>query len=141
MYGLADYYEMWVLRNYALNEFSTLVHYRRLDIRKGNAIGSFIDVVREVGSRTAGPDPLRVSFLKLAMEHATDVCTNAQFIKDLGGTGFSDLAADMLYEVAQQMARDCWDYINKRITMTTTIPHMKEKEESWDDCAPGWRHS
>jgi hypothetical protein len=144
VYGLADYYEMEGLRSYALESFSSLVHQRRLDLREGDTMESFIDVAREVGTRTATgtdlrEDPLRNSFLKLVMEHATDLCTNRQFIKDLGNSGFTDLAADMLYEVAQQMRRDCHYSIDKRISMTTILSHMKEHEEFWEDCAPGWR--
>ena len=114
VYGLADYYEMQKLREYSCGRFSNIVN-ERVDLRPESMMRSFIDVVREIGARTTSSNPcgLRSCFLKLVMEHATDLCTNPGFIKDLGDSGHSELAAEMLQEVAECMVRDRYYHIDR----------------------------
>jgi hypothetical protein len=138
VYGLADYYEMDELRNYALERFSSLVDQRRLEIWRENILEGLIDVVREVSARTApGNDCLRTSFLKLIAEHPADLCTNLHFIRELGDSRLSDILADMLRAVAQQLRRDREHYISFRKDMLGLQSKMKEPEDFWDYCAPG----
>jgi hypothetical protein len=140
LYGLADYYEMKTLREYSCNRFSKIVD-QRVDLRPEHTMRSFIDVVREVGARTYPSDPcgLRGSFLKLIMEHATDLCTNRGFIKDLGDSGLSELAADMLQEVSECMLRDRYYHIDRRKNLMTLHKRLTEREDFWEGCAPGWK--
>lgn len=140
VYGLANYYDMERLRDYSRNKFSKIVDQRRVDLRSEHTLRSFIDVVKEIGARTSNSnDSLRMSFLKLIMEHATDLCTNADFIKDLGDSGLCELAADMLREVALSLERDRHFHIDRRKNLMTLHTRMTEKEEFWEDCAPGWK--
>lgn len=139
VYGLADYFEMGELRNYALERFSSLVDQRRLEIWRENILEGLIDVVREVSARTAsGNDCLRTSFLKLIAEHPADLCTNLHFIRELGDSGLSDIVVDMLRTVAQQLRRDREHYISSRKDMLELQSKMKGPEDFWDYCAPGW---
>jgi hypothetical protein len=140
VYDLADYYEMQTLREYSCNRFSKIVDQRRVDLSAEHKLRSVIDVVKEIGARTNKPgDPLRMMFLKLIMEHATDLCCDPDFIKDLGDSGLSGLAADMLHEVALSLVRDRQFYIDRRKNLMTLHTRMTEQEEFWEDCAPGWK--
>jgi len=137
VYGLADYYEIEKLRAYSCNSFGQIVD-RRVDLRPD--LRRFIEVVEEVGARTdKSDDPLRNCFLKLIMEHATDLCTNRGFIKELGDSGHCGLAADMLREVSESLVRDRYLFIDRRKAVMTLHRSMTEKEKFWHDCAPGWR--
>jgi hypothetical protein len=138
--GLADYYEMQTLREYSCRRFSQIVNQRGVDLRPGHTL-PFIDVVKEVGARTDKPsDPLRMTFLKLIMEHATDLCCHPGFVKELGDSGLSGLAADMLHEVALSLVRDRLFYVEQRKKLRAIHTSMTDKEESWEDCAPGWQY-
>jgi hypothetical protein len=111
-----------------------------VDLSAEHTLRSVIDVVKEIGARTNKPgDPLRMMFLKLIMEHATDLCCDPDFIKDLGDSGLSGLAADMLHEVALSLVRDREFYIDRRKNLMTLHTRMTGKEEFWEDCAPGWK--
>jgi hypothetical protein len=141
VYGLADYYEMEELREYSCDRFSEIVN-QRVDLRPGNMLRTFIDVVREIGARTTSSNPcgLRSCFLKLVMEHATDLCTNPGFIKDLGDSGHSELAAEMLQEVSECMVRDRYYHIDRRRNLMTLHARLTEREEFWEVSAPGWKN-
>ena len=137
VYGLADYYEIEKLRAYSCNSFGEIVD-RRVDLRP--ELRRFIEVVEEVGAKTAkSDDPLRACFLKLTMEHATDLCINRSFIKEPGDSGLCGLAADMLREVSESLVRDRYLFIDRRKAVMALQRSMTEKEKFWDDCAPGWR--
>jgi hypothetical protein len=127
---------------YALRQFAIRVHEGRLVLHPEHKLRSLIDVVREVGARTVPgvDDPLRKSFLKLVTDHATELCTNHDFIRDLGKSGLSEIAADMLLAVSQQVLRDRHFYVSLKIDLTALQSEMKEKEEFWEYCAPGWRY-
>ena len=141
VYGRADYYEMQKLREYSCGRFSNIVN-ERVDLRPESMMRSFIDVVREIGARTTSSNPcgLRRCFLKLVMEHATDLCINPGFIKDLGESGHSELAADMLQEVSECMVRDRYYHIDRRKNLMTLHTRLTEREEFWEGCSPGWKN-
>jgi len=117
MYGLADYYQMEDLSQYALENFITVAE-GGFDLQLTPR--TFIEVAREVRARTdALDDPLRASLIELFMRHASDLCEDHYFVNHLGGAGLIGIAADMLDAVAQQIRSDDQEYHARRRELMT----------------------
>lgn len=124
VYGLADYYDMPELHDFALGCFMQVAENKPKDI----SLEGFIKVAREVCKRTAPGDSLRAEFLSLVSAYGSKLAADDSFIAALCDPGLKDMTVEIFAAFGKRMV----DLEKEKEEMASSyLAEKKSTQQSW----------